>query len=50
MTVRLAQAVGMDKVAEIAEKFGAVTKLQRNLASSLGAESTTVIQMTTAYA
>lgn len=50
MTVRLAQAVGMDKVADIAERFGAVTKLQRNLASSLGAESTTVIQMTTAYA
>ncbi len=50
MTVRLAQAVGMDKIADIAERFGAVTKLQRNLASSLGAESTTVLQMTTAYA
>jgi len=50
MTVRLAQAVGMDKIAELSERFGAVTKLSRNLASSLGAESTTVIQMVTAYA
>lgn len=50
MTVRLAQAVGMDKIAALSESFGAVTKLQRNLASSLGSESTTVIQMTTAYA
>lgn len=49
MTVRLAQAVGMDKVAEVAESFGAVTKLPHNLAASLGAESTTVLQMVTAY-
>ncbi len=49
MTVRLAQAVGMDKVAEVAESFGAVNKLPRNLAASLGAESTTVLQMVTAY-
>jgi penicillin-binding protein 1A len=49
MTVRLAQAVGMDKVAQIAESFGAVNKLPRNLAASLGAESTTVLQMVTAY-
>jgi penicillin-binding protein 1A len=50
ITVRLAQAVGMDKVAKIAESFGAVTKLPRTLAASLGAESTTVLQMVTAYA
>lgn len=50
MTVRLAQAVGMDKVADIAERFGAVNKLPRTLAASLGAESTTVLQLTTAYA
>ncbi|MCA0202546.1 MAG: penicillin-binding protein 1A [Proteobacteria bacterium] len=49
MTVRLAQAVGMDKVAEVAESFGAVNKLPHNLAASLGAESTTVLQMVTAY-
>ena len=49
MTVRLAQAVGMEKVAQIAESFGAVNKLPRNLAASLGAESTTVLQMVTAY-
>lgn len=50
ITVRLAQAVGMDKVAAIAESFGAVNKLPRTLAASLGAESTTVLQMVTAYA
>ncbi|MGE4063956.1 MAG: penicillin-binding protein 1A [Rhodospirillaceae bacterium] len=50
ITVRLAQAVGMDKVAKIAEGFGAVNKLPRTLAASLGAESTTVLQMVTAYA
>lgn len=50
MTVRLAQAVGIENVADVAERFGAVTKLSPNLASSLGSESTTVIQMVTAYA
>jgi penicillin-binding protein 1A len=50
MTVRLANAVGMDVVAEYAEKFGVVETMPRFLAASLGAVETTVMRMTTAYA
>ncbi len=50
ITVRLAQAVGMDKIATMAEKFGVVDKLPTNLANSLGAEVTTPLRLTTAYA
>ena len=49
-TVRIGQAVGMDKVAGVAEKFGIVDKLPTNLANSLGAEVTTPLRLTTAYA
>ena len=50
MTVRLAQALGMDKVADIAEKFGIVDKLPHFLAASLGSEVTTPLRLVTAYA
>lgn len=50
MTVRLAQAVGIEKVAQVAEAFGVVDRLQRNLSMSLGAGETTVMRMTNAYA
>lgn len=50
MTVRLAQAVGMDKIAEVAEAFGVVDTLPHNLSSSLGSEVTTVLNLTAAYA
>lgn len=50
MTVRLAQAVGMDKIAEIAEAFGVVDTLPHNLSSSLGSEVTTALRLTAAYA
>ncbi|NKD54780.1 MULTISPECIES: penicillin-binding protein 1A [unclassified Haematospirillum] len=50
MTIRLAQATGMDKVAHTAEIFGIDRKFPRNLASSLGAGETTVLRLTTAYA
>ena len=50
ITVRIAQAVGMDKVAGIAEKFGVVDKLPTNLANSLGAEVTSPLRLTTGYA
>ena len=50
MTVRLAQQVGINKVAEVAESFGVVDRLQRNLSMSLGAGETTVMRMVTAYA
>ena len=50
MTVRLAQAVGMDKVAEIAERFGIYDDLPPHLAQALGAGETTVLRLTAAYA
>ncbi len=50
MTVRLAQAVGMDKVAKLSEDFGIVDKLDPFLANSLGAQDTTPLRLTTAYA
>lgn len=50
MTVRLAQAVGMEKVAENAEKFGIHDNFPTLLAASLGAGETTLLRLTTAYA
>ena len=49
ITVRIAQAIGMEKVASVAESFGVVDKLPTNLANSLGAEVTTVLRLTAAY-
>lgn len=49
MTIRLAQAVGMNKIAITAEKFGVYDHLPRNLANSIGAYETTLLKMTTAY-
>ena len=50
MTVRLAQNVGMDRVSEYAERFGIIKGLPEQLAMSLGAGETTLLNMTTAYA
>ncbi|MCA1972195.1 MAG: penicillin-binding protein 1A [Caenispirillum sp.] len=50
MTVRLAHAVGMDKVAEMAERFGIFDNMPEMLSYSLGAGETTVLRLTTAYA
>jgi penicillin-binding protein 1A len=50
MTVRVAQAVGMDKVVKTAENFGLVDKMQPNLSAALGSEVTTVLRLTTGYA
>jgi len=50
MTVRLAQTIGMEKVAEYAERFGIVDSMQKTLAMSLGAGETTLLRMTAAYA
>ncbi len=50
MTVRLAQYVGMDKVAEYAERFGIYDDLPEHLSMALGAGETTLLRMTTAYA
>ena len=50
MTVRLAQTIGMDKVAKYAKRFGIVDSLPETLAMSLGAGETTLMRLTTAYA
>lgn len=50
MTIRLAEEVGMDTVADYAEKFGVYDNMGRFLANSLGSEETTLYQMVAAYA
>lgn len=49
MTVRLAQDIGMDKVAEYAKKFGVNDNLPHLLSMSLGAGESRVIDMARAY-
>jgi penicillin-binding protein 1A len=49
MTVRLANDLGIGKVADLAERLGIYTKMPRQLAYSLGAGETTLLRMTTAY-
>lgn len=49
MTVRLAQDIGMDKVAEMAKRVGINEHLPQYLSSSLGAASARVIDITSAY-
>ena len=50
MTVRLAQAVGMDRIRDMATRFGLERGLGENLASALGSNEVTLLQLTTAYA
>jgi penicillin-binding protein 1A len=50
MTIRLAQEVGMDTVANYAEKFGVYDNMGRVLANALGADETTLYKMVAAYA
>jgi penicillin-binding protein 1A len=50
MTIRLAQEVGMEIVADYAERFGVYDNMGRFLANSLGSEETTLFQMVAAYA
>ncbi len=49
MTVRLAQDVGMDKVADMAKKMGVNNDLPQLLSMSLGAGETKLINMASAY-
>ncbi len=49
MTVRLANDMGMDIVAEYAERFGLYDKMMPVLAMSLGSGETTVMRMVSAY-
>ena len=50
MTVRLAQAIGMDKVRETAIRMGVVKDMSPVLAMSLGSGETTPFKLTAAYA
>ncbi len=50
MTVRLAQAVGMETVGEYARRFGITEDLPNNLAASIGSQETTLLRLTAAYA
>jgi penicillin-binding protein 1A len=50
MTVRLAQAIGMGRIKEMAARFGLERGLGDNLASALGSNEVTLLQLTTAYA
>ncbi|MGE0745814.1 MAG: penicillin-binding protein 1A [Rhodospirillales bacterium] len=49
MTVRLAQEVGIDRVADVAERFGVFDHMPRMLSMALGAGETTLLRMTAAY-
>jgi penicillin-binding protein 1A len=50
MTIRLAQEVGMDVVAEYAESFGVYDELAPYLANALGSQESTLLRMVSAYA
>lgn len=50
MTVRLAQHIGMDKVADYAKRVNIVDNMPEYLSMSLGAAETTLMRLTTAYA
>jgi len=49
MTIRLAQEIGMNTVAEYAERFGIYDHMNPVLANSLGAQETTLFHMVAAY-
>jgi penicillin-binding protein 1A len=49
MTVRLADDLGMTKIADLAQRLGIYDQMPRHLANSLGASETSLLKMTTAY-
>ena len=50
MTIRLARFIGMEKVADYAQRLGVVDEMPRMLSMALGAAETTLLRLTTAYA
>ena len=50
MTVRLAEAMGITKVADLAQRLGIYDHMPHELSMALGSGETTVLKMTTAYA
>ncbi len=49
MTVRLAQAIGMDKVSELSARFGIAENMAPQLAMALGSQDVRLIDMVSAY-
>ena len=49
VTVRIAQAVGMDRIGNYAERFGVYENMPEHLSYALGAGETTLYQMVAAY-
>jgi penicillin-binding protein 1A len=50
MTIRLAEMVGLERVASVAARTGVIPNMQRNYSMALGAGETTVLRMAAAYA
>jgi penicillin-binding protein 1A len=50
MTVRLAQATGMERVVDMVHRFGIDGGMGRNLASALGSGEVSLLNLTSAYA
>ena len=50
VTIRVAQEVGMDKVAETAARFGVIPNMPKYLSMSLGSGESTVLRMAAGYA
>ncbi|MFY0691584.1 MAG: PBP1A family penicillin-binding protein [Paracoccaceae bacterium] len=50
MTVRLAEEIGMETVADYAERFGVYDDMQPFLSNALGSQETTLFRMVAAYA
>jgi penicillin-binding protein 1A len=50
MTVRIAQEIGMETVAQYAERFGVYSPMNPFLANALGAQESTLFKMVAAYA
>lgn len=50
MTIRLAQEIGMNVVADYAERFGVYDEMNTYLANALGSQETTLYRMVAAYA
>jgi penicillin-binding protein 1A len=49
MTVRLADELGMIRIADLAERLGIYDKMPKHMALALGAGETTLLRMTAAY-
>jgi penicillin-binding protein 1A len=50
MTVRLAEAIGIEKVADYARRFGVIDQMPHQLSMALGAGETTLMRLATGYA